>query len=420
MNLADFLRQSPMAQQRQANDSSFNRDADLAKMSQSYGSVQAPFIDRLLTGQVPMYTGNPNDVLADSLILGDEFNRQRDAKQAEQVMNLMPVAGMLKAGSKMNPYLKGVAEGDELIGMHNLTADNLEHAHELGGLPVPSIGISKANAPLEGFGDISLIAKQNMVTPSRGNPVFGADAYSKRYPTIEYVDDVDKIFKGYTHGGKRRYADHTLDNIVKEMRGTVPNSEGFSYGAGSLRSELTPKFRNLKGIQKARDQVVPEKEMPAIKEEMQDRLFGLVDDLLPYDKHATKYEMGYGDTVTARLSPKERLSDYYDDIPPDLMDKINQYKGDLRTAPTAYFEAKPQRGVQLEEFGGAVVPDGVDPRVLDILKRHGINKVESYGGASEATGKYKTKAEAMQKFRDLMFSTGGTGFLASQLLGQDR
>lgn len=101
MNLADFLRQSPMAQQRQANDSSFNRDADLAKMSQSYGSVQAPFIDRLSTGQVPMYTGNPNDVLADSLILGDEFNRQRDAKQAELVMNLMPVAGMLKAGSKL-------------------------------------------------------------------------------------------------------------------------------------------------------------------------------------------------------------------------------------------------------------------------------------------------------------------------------
>jgi hypothetical protein len=366
-------------------------------------------------------------VLSDTPSLGltgslmqDPADRARQERQIwEATLNMMPIAGILKAERAVNPYLKGVKEGDELIGMHNLNAENLAHADELGGLPVPSIGIAKANAPLEGFGDISLIARQDMVRPGRGNPVFSADAYSKRYPHIEEHNGVDKIFRGYTYGGKRRYAPHTLENVVREMKGPVANSEGFNYGAGSLRSELTPKFRNLKGVQKSRDKIVPEKEMPAIKDEMNERLHELVDDLLPYDKHYSKYELGYGDTVSARLGPRERLSDYYDDIPPDLWKKINQYKSDLKNAPTAYFEAKPQRGVRLDEFGGAVVPDTVDAKTLEILKRHGIEDIEKYGGISEKTGKYKTKAEAMQRFRDLMFSTGGMGILADQLLDED-
>ena len=406
MNLAEMLRGNPLAQQRLADNFAMNKQGDLARMMQQHGTVQDP-----ARVQEPQALGNlPMDV--------PQYTPDNAPDFSEQLMNLMPIAGMLKAGGKVNPYLKGVAEGDELIGMHNLSADNLAHAQEMGGLPVPSIGISKANAPLEGFGDISLIAKQDMVTPERGNPVFGADAYSRRYPEVVEHGGDDKIFKGFTAGGNRRYAQHTLDNLVSEMKGVVPNSEGFNYGAGSLRSELTPKFKNLKGVQKARNKIVPEKEMPAIKDEMNERLYGLADDLLPYDKHYKKYELGYGDTVTSRLGPKERLSDYYENIPPELMDKISTYKSELVDSPTAYFEAKPQRAVKLQEFGGAIVPDNVDARTLEILKRNGIENVERYGGTD--SGKYKTKAEAMKQFRDLMFSTGGSGFLASQLLGQDR
>jgi hypothetical protein len=401
-----MLRGNPLAQQRLADNFAMNKQGDLARMMQQHGTVQDP-----ARVQEPQALGNlPMDV--------PQYTPDNAPDFSEQLMNLMPIAGMLKAGGKVNPYLKGVAEGDELIGMHNLSADNLAHAQEMGGLPVPSIGISKANAPLENFGDISLIARQNMVTPGRGNPVVGADAYSKRYPNIVEHNGEDKIFKGFTNSGNRRYAPHTLDNVVKEMKGPVTDTEGMNYGAGSLRSNYAPKFRTLKAIQKARDQVVPEKNMPAVRDEMNERLFGLADDLLPYDKHYKKYELGYGDTVTSRLGPKERLSDYYDNIPPELQDKISTFKSELVDSPTAYFEAKPQRAVRLDEFGGAVVPDNIDARTLEILKRNGIENVERYGGTE--TGKYKTKADAMKKFRDLMFSIGGSGFLASQLLGQER
>ena len=406
MNLAEMLRGNPLAQQRLADNFAMNKQGDLARMMQQHGTVQDP-----ARVQEPQALGNlPMDV--------PQYAPDNVPDFSEQLMNLMPIAGMLKAGGKVNPYLKGVAEGDELIGMHNLSADNLAHAQEMGGLPVPSIGISKANAPLENFGDISLIARQNMVTPGRGNPVVGADAYSKRYPNIVEHNGEDKIFKGFTNSGNRRYAPHTLDNVVKEMKGPVTDTEGMNYGAGSLRSNYAPKFRTIEGVQKARDQVVPEKNMPAVRDEMNERLYGLADDLLPYDKHYKKYELGYGDTVTSRLGPKERLSDYYENIPPELMDKISTFKSELVDSPTAYFEAKPQRAVKLQEFGGAIVPDNVDARTLEILKRNGIENVERYGGTD--SGKYKTKAEAMKQFRDLMFSTGGSGFLASQLLGQDR
>ncbi len=309
-----------------------------------------------------------------------------------------------------NPYLKGVKEGDELIGMHNLSSDNLAHVEKLGGLPVPSIALTKARNPIDGFGDISLISTQEMVTPRRGNPVYASDAYSKTYPSID--EDTGQIFRGFTEMGNRRYAPHTLENIVREMKGKVPNSEGWNYGVGNLKAEYTPKLRSMSGVQKARDRIVPPWDLKPIKENLNERLGEITEELLPYDKWAKEnHVFGYADTVTARLSPNERLSDYYDDIPSDLMDKINKFKDDLRNAPSGYFEAKPQRAVALDEFGGALVPYHGSPESLAILKKHGIDDVEFYGQGSfsgEQMRMSKTKADALKRFKNLMFGTGGT------------
>ena len=79
--------------------------------------------------------------------------------------------------------------------------------------------------------------------------------------------------------------------------------------------------------QKARDRIVPPWDLKPIKENLNERLGEITEELLPYDKWAKEnHVFGYADTVTARLSPNERLSDYYDDIPSDLMDKINKFK----------------------------------------------------------------------------------------------
>ena len=69
-----------------------------------------------------------------------------------------------------------------LLVVHNLSQDKLQHAHELGGLAAPSIAIHHKDHPFSSFGDISLVAHPSLVDPERGVPVFNADAYTVRHP----------------------------------------------------------------------------------------------------------------------------------------------------------------------------------------------------------------------------------------------
>lgn len=88
-----------------------------------------------------------------------------------------------------SPKKVAVKPGDELIVQHNLTAQNLVKADQLGGLPVPSLAVSKAANPMDSFGEITLIGGPDMANPSAKNPVFSADAYTSRFPNIDYQID---------------------------------------------------------------------------------------------------------------------------------------------------------------------------------------------------------------------------------------
>ena len=77
------------------------------------------------------------------------------------------------------------AGGDKLTATHNLSAEALAKADELGGLPVPSVGITKGRA-LEGFGEVTLLGTRPLVDPELGVPAFGSDVYSKRFPREKY------------------------------------------------------------------------------------------------------------------------------------------------------------------------------------------------------------------------------------------
>ena len=54
----------------------------------------------------------------------------------------------------------------------------------------------------------------------------------------EYNDMVisERMFKGYTSNGHRRYSPYTMDNVLKEMTQKLQGGEAFFYGAGSVRS----------------------------------------------------------------------------------------------------------------------------------------------------------------------------------------
>ena len=71
--------------------------------------------------------------------------------------------------------------------LHNLTADNLRFAHDLGGLPCPSLAVVREDRGgiADHFGNITLIGRSHLLNPRR-EPIFTGDIYSARHPEPTY------------------------------------------------------------------------------------------------------------------------------------------------------------------------------------------------------------------------------------------
>ena len=83
---------------------------------------------------------------------------------------------------------ESVEETKDLVAVHNLQSSELVKTLELGGLPMPSIAVIKAQQSHEDYGDVSLIFSKNTIDPkkNKANKVYGGDAWTPTYPRIEY------------------------------------------------------------------------------------------------------------------------------------------------------------------------------------------------------------------------------------------
>ena len=79
-------------------------------------------------------------------------------------------------------------DNKELIAIHNLSEEKLLEDLNLGGFPAPSIAVTKTNVGHDGYGDISVVFRKDTLDPkiNKDNHVFGADAYTPRFPQVEY------------------------------------------------------------------------------------------------------------------------------------------------------------------------------------------------------------------------------------------
>ena len=85
-----------------------------------------------------------------------------------------------------------VEETKDLIALHNLTESELLGSLRLGGFPMPSIAITRADIPHTNFGEISLVMDKRAIDPktSRKNTVYSADAWTPTFPQVEYEADM--------------------------------------------------------------------------------------------------------------------------------------------------------------------------------------------------------------------------------------
>lgn len=411
---------------------------------------------------------------------------QGDPKALAELAMQVPTVGMTKA---MSEFVPGVKAGEEMLVMHNLSPEKLYGAEKLGGMPVPSLAISKAESPIAGFGDITLIGGKEMAVPSKTNLAFKSDAYTARKPQItyqmdyksedklknlfsdvakdiprgdsklynladdfgsardnqlveakflkkngllpnaadypdkwqyseaitkarqanqgaydEWFDDFtanlpnegvnikEKIFKGYTPSGNRKYAEANLENIVKEMKGGA-GSEGFNYGVGNIRAIATPKFKNFAEIEKSRERIVSSEDFAPIKEEAQKNYINLVERLNKLGKYSAD------DAILEAVENKNlnNLDRIYGEVPKELKADIGMFIEGLKKMPTEYFEIKPQRGVSIGEFKGALVPSDLPQKARNILEKSGIKEIYQYADEAE-------RKSLIKKFGKEMFA----------------
>lgn len=103
-----------------------------------------------------------------------------------------------------------------LIALHNLSAENIEFSHALGGIPAPSLAIIKKGMPFSGFGEITLIAPIDMVNPEYVK-VFDADVYSGRSPQVLYrVGEQGGLFRKRLRDARRRLEGTTGEGNIEQ------------------------------------------------------------------------------------------------------------------------------------------------------------------------------------------------------------
>ncbi|MBR6709563.1 MAG: hypothetical protein IKL84_07790, partial [Clostridia bacterium] len=139
-----------------------------------------------------------------------------------------------RAGGNVNREFsvsKVEEETKDLIAVHNLNADKLMKSLALGGMPMPSIAIAKAEGGHENFGDISIVFDKSTIDPqaSAANKVYSGDAWTPTYPTVEYKvnESVEsKVSDKYYELSKRigydetramyRYAENLEDSLNRD------------------------------------------------------------------------------------------------------------------------------------------------------------------------------------------------------------
>ena len=86
-------------------------------------------------------------------------------------------------------------ETKDLVALHNVSEQGLLGAIDLGGLPSPSIAITKSEMGHTKYGPISLVFSKDTIDPQmfRSNKVYGSDAWTPTAPAVEYPVNSKKL-----------------------------------------------------------------------------------------------------------------------------------------------------------------------------------------------------------------------------------
>lgn len=108
-----------------------------------------------------------------------------------------------------------VEEKDNLIAVHNIYTDKLAKSLKLGGFPMPSIAVTKADMGHENYGECSFVFDKSTIDPKadKRNKVYGGDAWTPTYPSIDY-----KVNENVADKARKKYYD-LYEQYGEKVRG---------------------------------------------------------------------------------------------------------------------------------------------------------------------------------------------------------
>lgn len=171
-----------------------------------------------------------------------------------------------------------------LMFLQNTSPEALQSFDEIGGMPMPSLAVTKEDIPFEGFGEITLVGKPESFDPraSRTNEMFSADAYTVRAPR------------------PMQLAKKNADDIFEEKFGTSKELEQLDVNAYGLIENLRSLSSKNRAYPESYNRISEFFEIPRIAK----KLFALDQG---YDKNKLPKQ---NDSVEVRKQKEIELNDF--------------------------------------------------------------------------------------------------------------
>jgi hypothetical protein len=261
-------------------------------------------------------------------------------------------------------------------------------------------------------GTLDSWATDNLVRRALGDAGLYDAAEAKARELLEAAGAEERIFQGYTNSGNRKYVPHTMENVVKILKKELRGGENYNYGVGSVRAKYTPQFKSIEKIKQEKGRLVSAKEFEAVKDDINKEFF-LLSDMLK-DSHPASDRMGFSDTVSMAMGdaatmglPTALRLNGFENVNDEAMADMVSFMEKLRHLPTAYFEAKIVRDVDLSEFSGAVIPKDTSAAARAVLAKRGLAIKEYEGEANRAAAVDEFARELDSQKGGVLFSVPG-------------
>ena len=139
---------------------------------------------------------NPSDkrflkYVPDNFLSTEQIEAKREAQKSDYKNYNRYVAVFEKdkdGGNNKFSLSEPVEEKGNLIAVHNIYTDKLVKSLKLGSFQIHSIAVTKADMGHENYGECSFVFDKSTIDPKadKRNKVYGGDAWTPTYPTIEY------------------------------------------------------------------------------------------------------------------------------------------------------------------------------------------------------------------------------------------